>query len=64
MNTIEQVSVQCPYCGESIELEIDCSMMLQSYIEDCQVCCKPMTVDVSIDQQEVPVVTVKDENDA
>lgn len=63
MNTIEQVTVQCPYCGESIELEIDCSIFLQNYIEDCQVCCKPMTVDVSIDRRGFPVVIVKHEND-
>ncbi|NIM69861.1 MAG: CPXCG motif-containing cysteine-rich protein [Xanthomonadales bacterium] len=36
--------VCCPYCGEPLELLIDCSVAEQRYIEDCQVCCRPMQV--------------------
>jgi hypothetical protein len=38
--------VQCPYCGESIELEVDGSAGEQGYIEDCSVCCRPIEVRV------------------
>ena len=38
--------VQCPYCGESIDLEVDSSGGQQSYIEDCRVCCRPIEVRV------------------
>ena len=34
----------CPYCGEPIELLLDSSVAEQEYIEDCQVCCRPMVV--------------------
>ena len=34
----------CPYCGESISVLIDPSLPQQQYIEDCEVCCRPMTV--------------------
>lgn len=34
----------CPFCGETIELVVDISAGGQSYIEDCQVCCRPMCV--------------------
>lgn len=34
----------CPYCGEPVDLPIDASAGSQRYIEDCPVCCKPMTV--------------------
>lgn len=34
----------CPYCGEPISLVVDASAGAQCYIEDCQVCCRPMTV--------------------
>lgn len=42
--------IGCPYCGESIELIIDTSVERQSYIEDCPVCCRPIDVEVSIDE--------------
>jgi hypothetical protein len=38
-----------PYCGEIIELLIDPSEPFQEYIEDCFVCCRPITITVSIE---------------
>jgi hypothetical protein len=40
----ETVEVSCPYCGEPITIVLDLSVDEQSYIEDCSVCCQPMTV--------------------
>lgn len=34
--------VECPYCGESFEVEADCSGGSGDYIEDCPVCCRPV----------------------
>ncbi|MCH8530841.1 MAG: CPXCG motif-containing cysteine-rich protein [Saccharospirillum sp.] len=34
----------CPYCGSSIHLIIDPFEERQTYIEDCEVCCRPMEV--------------------
>jgi len=31
----------CPYCGEEISMVLDLSVGRQTYIEDCEVCCKP-----------------------
>jgi len=56
------VEVQCPYCGESIALMIDDSVEQQQYIEDCQVCCRPINVNVVIEDGE-PQVSVSGEND-
>jgi len=36
--------VQCPYCGETIEVQIDSSAGDQGYVEDCSVCCRPIEV--------------------
>lgn len=41
--------IDCPYCGESIELLVDDSAGDQQYIEDCQVCCRPIVVTVTVD---------------
>ncbi len=46
---LDTAIVSCPYCGESIELAIDVSAGDQSYVEDCQVCCRPMEVTVTVD---------------
>jgi transcription elongation factor Elf1 len=34
----------CPYCGERISMLVDTSVREQSYIEDCEVCCRPIQV--------------------
>ncbi|MBD3654572.1 CPXCG motif-containing cysteine-rich protein [Kangiella sp.] len=58
---IEQ-RVTCPYCGEPQTILIDPSVMQQSYIEDCQVCCRPIEfqVEVSADGEDVSIMTMTD----
>ncbi len=63
MNELESKKVQCPYCGETIDIVIDCSVEQQSYIEDCQVCCRPINIDVSVDQSGQLSVLVTHENE-
>lgn len=41
---MQEADIECPFCGETISLLIDTSVPLQSYIEDCAVCCKPIQV--------------------
>jgi hypothetical protein len=43
---VEPVGGTCPYCGEPVQLIVDLSAGRQRYVEDCQVCCRPMVVDV------------------
>jgi hypothetical protein len=42
-------TVQCPYCGESFDATIDLSAGSQDYIEDCYVCCRPITFHLTVD---------------
>ncbi len=35
---------QCPYCWESISMLLDPSILQQTYVEDCEVCCNPIEV--------------------
>lgn len=39
-----QQSVQCPHCFEWVDVLVDLSIAEQSYVEDCSVCCHPMTI--------------------
>lgn len=51
--------VACPHCGEPITLFLDLSVDSQSYIEDCSVCCRPMTVSYSAADGELQDVQVE-----
>ena len=50
MNPLEALMIHCPYCGESIEIEVDCSAGRQEYIEDCTVCCQPINLIVECNE--------------
>jgi len=63
MNQLTSETITCPYCGESIELLIDCSISVQEYIEDCEVCCRPISLSVSVDENGKSVVYPKHENE-
>ena len=47
MNELTETTISCPYCGEAIDVLINPEDVQQRYIEDCQVCCKPITFVVS-----------------
>lgn len=36
------VAVRCPWCGERLETRVDLTCEAGSYIEDCEVCCRPI----------------------
>ena len=55
MDLLQTHSLDCPYCGESIQMVIDCSVSGQDYIEDCQVCCRPINIYVTIDDDFVQI---------
>jgi hypothetical protein len=41
---LEEHYFQCPYCWEEISMLLDFSGGSQSYVEDCEVCCNPITI--------------------
>ena len=41
--------VQCPYCGEGFETQLDTSSGSARYVEDCQVCCQPIEFSLEVD---------------
>jgi hypothetical protein len=47
---------QCPYCGEDVEVSVDpVGAGDETYVEDCPVCCRPWTVNVSREDGELRV---------
>lgn len=55
MDLLQTHPLDCPYCGEQIQMIIDCSVDDQDYIEDCQVCCRPINIYVTIEGDEVSI---------
>jgi hypothetical protein len=47
----EFVVVTCPYCGEPFETSADASAGMCSYVEDCQVCCQPIEIELRVDDE-------------
>jgi hypothetical protein len=41
--------IQCPFCSEHYETQVDLSAGSANYIEDCQVCCQPIEMSLAVD---------------
>ncbi len=63
MNLLRESTIGCPYCGELITILVDGSVEEQQYIEDCQVCCKPIDIRVIISANGSCLVEARGEND-
>ncbi len=46
--TVQFTTIQCPYCGEPFDTTVDASGGSSSYIEDCQVCCRPIEISIEV----------------
>jgi hypothetical protein len=46
---LDFATVHCPWCGETFETAVDPGEGGSSYIEDCQVCCAPIQMQVVAD---------------
>ena len=51
MQALETCTVQCPYCGEALELTVDATAGAQRYVEDCGVCCRPIEIALEPDPE-------------
>ena len=63
MRSLSEQPLDCPYCGEPISIVVDHSLEDQEYVEDCQVCCRPMVVRISIGAEGEAVVSARYENE-
>jgi|SRR5882724_5314724 len=43
------VNVQCPYCAETYETQVDLTAGSFVYVEDCQICCQPIELYVEVE---------------
>jgi hypothetical protein len=52
-------SFSCPYCGEEISMVLDDSVSRQTYIEDCEVCCRPIEISYTIEEDALVEFTAR-----
>lgn len=63
MPALTEQAISCPYCGETITILVDDSLPEQEYVEDCQVCCRPIVLHVTVDTDGDVSVTESAENE-
>jgi Cysteine-rich CPXCG len=49
----DAITIQCPHCGESFTLAVDLSEGSAEFVVDCEVCCRPMTVSLQVEDGEL-----------
>ena len=49
----QEIFFQCPYCAQTISFLVEALFGSQSYIEDCEVCCQPITIRYQAEEGEV-----------
>jgi len=64
MELLKSAEIDCPYCGDPMTVALDCSVEFQQYIEDCQVCCRPIVFTVQVDAEYDVTVSVHHEDEA
>ena len=60
---LSEERISCPYCGESITVLVDEGDAGDPYIEDCQVCCRPITMHVTLGADGGVYFSAYDENE-
>jgi hypothetical protein len=63
MPELTEQTISCPYCGETITILVDGSLPEQQYVEDCQVCCRPIVIYVRVGPDGTPTVSANVENE-
>ncbi len=43
----------CPHCAQRVSVLVDLSIPEQSYIEDCEICCRPIEIRYEVCDDEV-----------
>jgi len=54
----DALAITCPHCGENFSLAFDESEGSAEFVIDCEVCCRPMTVAVKVNDGAVDGVEV------
>jgi len=63
LNPEETLLFQCPHCMAEGSVLVDAAGgRRQTFVQDCEVCCRPLEVSLRIEDGEVTSLDVKPEN--
>jgi hypothetical protein len=54
----EDFEITCPYCGEELDVYIEADVS-GTLVQDCEVCCNPWLLHVSLDDGERQVTVAR-----
>ncbi|HTL66365.1 MAG TPA: CPXCG motif-containing cysteine-rich protein [Lacunisphaera sp.] len=57
----DAVTIGCPHCGEEFPLTLDLSEGDAEFVVDCEVCCRPMTIRLKVDDGQVAMLEAEAE---
>ncbi len=60
---LKSMEIICPNCGENIRILVNAEDEGDTYIEDCEVCCSPINITVTIDEYDQLLVDVSSDSD-
>ena len=60
---LEEVTVECPYCGELFGTTVDLSGGSAEYVEDCQICCQPILFRIRVTGDVLEQLTIEREQE-
>lgn len=63
MNPEQETQIICPYCSSPLTLLLDISAGDQTLVEDCEVCCQPIVLQLHIDNGNLLSCEASREND-
>ena len=49
----------CPHCWAEVSVLLDPTVKAQAYVEDCEVCCRPIAIAYEADGEEITEFSVE-----
>ncbi len=62
MELAVETRIHCPHCGENFALLIDTAQPEQTLVEDCTICCRPISLTIHCRPGEILEVAIEGEN--
>ncbi len=57
----DSVTIGCPHCGEEFPLTLDLSEGDAEFVVDCEICCRPMTIRLKVDDGQIAMLEAEPE---
>jgi hypothetical protein len=50
---MDEIYLTCPYCAQEVSMLVDPTDGTHEYVEDCEVCCNPISVKLKVEDREI-----------